>query len=228
MLVAERLAVLDPVHGGKPLCVSEGGYTTAIGRGYTGGAWLVPQDVAGLYAPKHMMVHAVDGRKFFAYELLDEAPPYKDTNVATREAGFGMVTTPSVDPSTWRRKQGFDSMRRFLGLVRDVQVRTPASLRVQVTTNGTTSTKLRSALLHRSDGKHLLVIWQAVNLYEWDRNTMSGQNLRVDPLTVTIGLERATPVSVYEPSTRDTAVKGFTAQTFNQTLGSGMQVLQIG
>jgi len=34
--VAERLSVLEPVHRGKPICVSEGGYTTALNRGYTG------------------------------------------------------------------------------------------------------------------------------------------------------------------------------------------------
>lgn len=47
-LVDERLALLEPLHPGKHLCISEGGYTTAIGRGYTGGADLVPEDVASL------------------------------------------------------------------------------------------------------------------------------------------------------------------------------------
>lgn len=109
----ERLAVLDPVHGGKPLCVSEGGYTTSLGRGYTGGAELVPEDVAGLYAPKHLMVHLLGGPR-------------------------------------------------------------PGSL----------------------------VIWQAVDLYDWDRNKRSGRYLNVTPLSVTVTLDTALPVAVYEPSTR--------------------------
>lgn len=223
--VAERLAVLEPIHRGKPLCVSEGGYTTAINRGYTGGAWLVPPDVAGLYAPKHMLVHVLAGRKFYNYELLDEAPPYADHDVATREAGFGFVETPSLSPSTWRRKPGFDAMRRLLGLVRDVGGGAPTSLRVSVTASGST---LRTVLMSRSDGKHLLAIWQAVDLYEWDRRTLSGQYMQVSPLAVTITLDLATPVSVYEPSTRDTPVNSFIAQTFTQSVGAGMQVLQIG
>ncbi len=223
--VDERLAVLKPMHAGKPICVSEGGYTTAIGRGYTGGAWLVTPEAAAIYAPKHMLVHAMDGRMFFAYELLDDAAPYANTDVATREAGFGLVTTGTVTPSAWRRKPGFDSTRRLLELVRDSTVRTPVGLRVQVTAKGTT---LRSALMHRSDGKHLLAIWQAADVYEWDRRTLTGRYLNVPALTVTITLEKATPVSVFEPATRDTAVNSFTATTFNQTLGTGMQVLRIG
>lgn len=224
LLVTERLAVLDPVHGGKPLCVSEGGYTTSLGRGYTGGAELVPEDVAGLYAPKHLMVHLLGGRKFFSYELLDEAPPYRDTDTATREAGFGLIATPTLDPLTWRAKAGFEAMRRLLDLVRDGGS-APVGLRLSVTAGGAT---LRSALLYRSDGKHLLVMWQAVDLYDWDRNKRSGRYLNVTPLSVTVTLDTALPVAVYEPSTRDTPVKNFTAQTFTQTLSAGMQVLQIG
>ncbi len=223
--VAERLAVLEPIHPGKPVCVSEGGYTTAINRGYTGGASLVPPEVAGLYAPKHALVHLLGGRQFYSYELLDEAAPYADAGVATREGGFGLVETPSVDPGSWRRKPGFESMRRLLGLVRDVGGRAPVSLRVSATASGST---LRTALMSRSDGKHLLAIWQAVDLYEWDRKTLSGRYVRVNPLPVTISLDLATPVSVYEPSTRDTPVSSFTAQTFTQTVGAGMQILQIG
>lgn len=196
MLVAERLAVLDPVHGGKPLCVSEGGYTTAIGRGYTGGAELVPEDVAGLYAPKHLIVHLLGGRKFFSYELLDDAPPYRDTDTATREAGFGLVATPTLDPLTWRAKAGFEAMRRLLALVRDAGG-PPVGLLLSVTAGGAT---LRTALLYHSDGKHLLVIWQAVNLYDWDRTKRSGRYLPVAPLSVTVTLDSALPVAVYEPS----------------------------
>ncbi|MDQ4040057.1 MAG: hypothetical protein M3313_17345 [Actinomycetota bacterium] len=224
LLATERLAVLDPIHGGKPLCVSEGGYTTSIGRGYTGGAELVPEDVAGLYAPKHLMVHLLAGRKFFSYELLDEAPPYTDTDTATREAGFGFIATPKLDPLTWRAKPGFEAMRRMLGLVSDGSF-TPVGLRVQMTAAGST---LRSALLHRSDRKHLLAIWQAVQLYDWDRTKLSGRYIGVNPLSVTVTLDAALPVAVYEPSRQDTPVKTFTAQTFTQTLGAGMQVLQIG
>jgi len=223
-LVADRLAVLTPMHPGKPVCVTEGGYTTALGRGYTGGAELVPEDVAGHYGPKHLMAHMLGGRKFFSYELLDEAPPYRDTDTATREAGFGLIATPTLDPLTWRAKAGFEAMRRLLDLVRDGGS-APVGLRLSVTAGGAT---LRSALLYRSDGKHLLVIWQAVDLYDWDRNKRSGRYLNVTPLSVTVTLDTALPVAVYEPSTRDTPVKSFIAQTFTQTLGAGMQVLQIG
>ncbi len=41
-------------------------------------------------------------------------------------------------------------------------------------------------------------------------------------------LDAALPVAVYEPSTRDTPVKTFTAQTFTQSVGGGMEILQIG
>jgi len=222
--IAERLNALQPLHPGKPVCVSEGGYTTAIGRGYTGGAELVPEEVANLYAPKHLMVHVLGGRQFFAYELLDDAAPYRDTDVATREAGFGLVATPTLDPVTWRRKAGFEAMRRLLGLIRDAGT-TPVGLRVSVSAGGGT---LRTVLLHRSDGKHLLVLWQSIDLYEWNRTTRTGQYLRVTPLPVTVNLDAPLPVAVYEPSTRDTAMSSFVAQTFTHTVGAALQVLRIG
>ncbi|MDQ3475582.1 MAG: hypothetical protein M3492_04360 [Actinomycetota bacterium] len=232
-LIDERLVVLEPVHPGKPLCVSEGGYTTSIDRGYGGGAWLVPPAVASLYAPKHLFVHALEDRKFFAYELLDEPPPY-DSDDTIREAGFGLVETPSPDPRTWVRKPGFEATRRLLALVRDNEGRrTPAGLRVSITTpadvGGATQTDtLRSALLHRSDGRHLLAIWQAVDIYKWDRNELSGTYLPVEPLQVAITLERPLPIAVYEPSLRDGPISKFTAETFTQSVGVGLVVVQIG
>ncbi len=223
-LVDERLALLEPIHPGKPVCVSEGGYTTAIGRGYTGGADLVPEDVANLYAPKHLLVHALGGRQFFSYELLDEAPPYKD-NDAIREAGFGLIQTPRRDPGTWQAKPSFDAVRRLLTLVRDVKGHQPVDLALQITGGGDT---LRTVLLHRSDGKHMLAIWQAVKLYEWDGYSRRGRYLPVDPLTVTITLPQPLPVAVYEPSTQDLPVDRFTALTFSQTVGGELLVLEIG
>ena len=45
---------------------------------------------------------------------------------------------------------------------------------------------------------------------------------KVNPLSVTVTLDAALPVAVYEPSTRDTPVKTFAAQTFTQSVGGGM------
>ncbi|MGI8651346.1 MAG: hypothetical protein ACR2I7_00955 [Geodermatophilaceae bacterium] len=232
-LIDERLDVLEPLHPGKPLCVSEGGYTTSIDRGYGGGAWLVPPAVASLYAPKHLFVHLLEDRTFFAYELLDEPPPY-DSDDTIREAGFGLVETPSPDPRTWVRKPGFEATRRLLALVRDGEARhTPPGLRVAISNpanvpTATPADTLRSALLHRSDGKHLLAIWQAVDLYKWDRNELSGSYLPVESLPVTITLERPLPIAVYEPSLRDGPINEFTAETFTQSVGVGLVVIEIG
>jgi len=82
--------------------------------------------------------------------------------------------------------------------------------------------------MQRSDGKHLLFLWQALKLYEWDRLTLSGRYLQIAPLSVSVTLDQSLPISVYEPSIRDTPVKRVIAQTLTQTLGAGMQVLQIG
>lgn len=224
-LVDERLAILEPLHRGKPLSVSEGGYSTSIGRGYTGGALLVPEQVAGLYAPKHLLVHLLGGRMFFSYELLDEPPPYKGPERTILEAGFGLVATPTADPATWRAKPSYHAMRRLLALVRDVEAHSPAGLRVQVTGGGET---LRTALLHRSDGKHLLVIWRAVDLYEWDRTTLTGRYLPVEPLSVTVTLDEPLPIAAYEPSTQDAPVGRGTARTFPLSVAGGLLVLEIG
>ncbi len=225
LLVDERLALLDPVHPGKPVCVSEGGYSTAVNRGYTGGSDLVSARAAAHYGPKHLLVHAVGGRPFFSYETLDEAPPYKDTERTTREAGFGLVRTPSLNPSSWSAKPGFDAIRRTLSLLDDQPGHVAQGLDIEI---AATTPDLRTALFHRSDGRWLLTIWLAVDLYEWDPPTQSGRNLPVEQHSVTITLAQALPVAVYEPSTQDAPVDTFTAQAFTQSLAGGLQILEIG
>ncbi|MGI8651810.1 MAG: hypothetical protein ACR2I7_03320 [Geodermatophilaceae bacterium] len=116
-------------------------------------------------------------------------------------------------------------MRRLLALVRDGEGHQPADLALQITGGGNT---LRTVLLHRSDGKHLLAIWQAVKLYEWDGNTRRGGYLPVEPFPVTITLPQPLPVAVYEPSTQDLPVDRFNALTFTETVGAALLVLEIG
>lgn len=223
--VDERLAVLRPLHPGKPVCVSEGGYTTSIGRAYTGGADLVPEEVAGLYAPKHLLVHLLGGRVFFSYELLDEPPPYKDAERATLEAGFGLVGTPTADPLTWRPKPAFEAVRRLLHLVRDIEGHTPFGLPLRIT-GGDES--LYTALFHRSDGKWLLCLWRSVDLYRWERASLTGHQLPVKPLPITVTFEQPRPIAVYEPSKQDLPVDSFTAQDFTWSVAAGLLVMQIG
>ncbi|MDQ4037963.1 MAG: hypothetical protein M3313_06365 [Actinomycetota bacterium] len=225
LLVDERLALVEPVHPEKPVCVSEGGYTTAVHRGYTGGADLVSAGTASLYGPKHLLVHAVAGRPFFSYETLDEAPPYEDSERTTREAGFGLVRTPSVNPASWVAKPGFDAIRRTLALFKDQPGHAAQGLQVEV---AAASAELRTALFDRSDGKWLLAIWRAVDLYEWDPAKGSGRNLPVEELSVTITFAEVLPVTVYEPSTQDTPVDSFSSQSFSLTVTRGLVVLQIG
>ncbi|MGI8652713.1 MAG: hypothetical protein ACR2I7_07960 [Geodermatophilaceae bacterium] len=222
--VDERLALLQPIHPGKPVCVSEGGYTTSAERGYTGGAELVSEQAAALYAPKQILVHAIAGRAFFSYEALDEAPPYKDTR-AVREGGFGLVRTPTTDPSSWTPKPGFDAIRRTLSLLKDAPVLISSPLTVDVIA---ATADLRTALFQRSDAKWLLAVWRAVDLYEWDRVTLSGRALLVQPEQVTVTFDEPRPVTVYQPSRQDTPTLRFNRSTFALSVGGELQICEIG
>ena len=222
--VDERLALLRPLHPGKPVCVSEGGYTTSVDRGYTGGAVLVSEEAAALYAPKQLLVHAVEGRPFFSYELLDEAPPLRDTERSVREAGFGLVRTPTTDPDSWTAKPGFDAIRRLLVLVRDVRPTPAVQLEVQVTAN---TADLRSALWNRSDGKWVLAVWRAVDLYKWDQETLTGSAVSVASEQVTITLDEPHLVAVHQPSDRDAPTEVIIGAVVTLAMGAELQILVI-
>jgi len=224
VMVDERLALLAPIHPGKPVCVSEGGYATSVDRGYTGGSVLVSEDAAALYAPKQLLVHAMAGRLFFSYELLEEADPLQDTERSVREAGFGLVRTPTTDPDSWSPKPGFDAIRRFLALAQDARINPAVSLLAKVTSDGT---DLRTALLDRSDGTSLLAVWRAVDLYDWDPDTLSGSPVTVQPEQVTIVLDERRPVVVHQPSLRDAPTDVFIAKDFTLAVGGELQVLEI-
>lgn len=218
-----KLSWVEPVHPGKPVAVTEGGYSTSTDRGYTGGSKLTAETEAGLYAPKHLMVHAVAGRQFYTYELLDGPPPYTDTQRDTREAGFGLVRVPSLTTGTWTAKPGFDAMRRLLALFKDPTPHTPSGLVVDVTG----PSDLRQGLYQRSDGKWLLAVWRAVDLYTWNSVTQTGTSLAVTNRTVTVTFGQSRPVKVYEPSLQDAATRNITVTTFTINLGKGLQVCEI-
>ncbi len=222
--VDERLALLQPIHPGKPVCVTEGGYSTSVDRGYTGGAELVSEKAAALYAPKQLLVHAIAGRPFFSYEALDEAPPYKDTR-ATREAGFGLVRTPTVNPASWTAKPGFDAIRRTLALLKDAPLLISSPLTVDVVA---ATADLRTALFQRSDSKWLLAVWRAVDLYEWDRVTLTGRELLVQSEQVTVTFDEPRTVTVYEPALQDAPTLRFNRSTFALSVGGELQICEIG
>ncbi len=218
------LQLLRPIHPGKPVCVSEGGYTTSLNRGYTGGSELVSEEAAALYAPKQLLVHAIAGRPFFGYELLDEAAPFEDTERSVREAGFGLIRTPTTDPDSWDAKPGFDAIRRLLLLLRGVDSSPVEAPWAHVTAS---VTDLRSAFWSRSDGKDVLAVWRAVDLYTWDQDARTGREVAVQPEQVNITFEGERLAVVYQPSLQDRPTNVFIGESFNLAVGGELHVVEI-
>jgi hypothetical protein len=217
--------------GDHRVTCTEGGYWNHLGAdgtrnvipNYTGGARAVPEDVAALYTPRHLCEHYLRGNRFFSYQLLDQT--VNDT--FDRGAHFGLARTD------YTPKPAFVAMRRLLDLVGDRSATSfdaptfkPTGLAYRVSGQGG---DYRSLLLQRSTGKHLLIMWRDVQLYDYNVDTNTGKYLTVNPYTITVTLQNRAPVNLHQPSTRS----GPTSQlnpttTFNVPLAGALTIAEIG
>jgi hypothetical protein len=217
--------------GGLRVTCTEGGYWNHLGAGgtenvipdYAGGARAVPEDVAALYTPRHLCEHYLRGNRFFTYQLLDQTVNYR----SDRGAHFGLIRTD------YTPKPAFVAMRRLLDLVGDRSATSfdaptfkPTGLAYRVSGQ---EGDYRSLLLHRSTGKHLLIMWRDVKLYSYDVNTKTGKYLPVNPYTVTVTLKNRAAVNLHQPSTRAGPTSQLnTTTTFNVPLAGALTIAEIG
>jgi len=102
------------------LFVTEGGFATNLN--VTVGPKKLPEDVHGIYAERLIMSlltprrwNGLGVKRFFLFELLDDPDP--DENLTA--AHWGQVFTPSLDTSTWSRKQSFNRIKALMAKVSD-------------------------------------------------------------------------------------------------------------
>lgn len=224
-------AVRDMYAVQRPITVTEYGWANTSpedpdGERYAGGAKSCPESVTARYAPKAPLNALLLGYQgAYAYEMLENQPPYANDGPAIRQAKFGYVRTHALDPSTWQRKAQFHAMRRVLALFADPgPTFATQPLAAAVRAN---CPDLRALAFQRRTGEHLLALWRTVDLYQCDRRTNAGRHLEVVPSTVTVALDRARPVAVHRPSTQDGPVDSGTQSEFTVDVADELLVLVI-
>ncbi|MEI2776321.1 MAG: hypothetical protein V9G19_10205 [Tetrasphaera sp.] len=144
------------VTGPLPQAVTETGWHNAI---YTGTSHLyTPEDVAGVYAPRLLLEYFIrDTPKVAIYELVDDA---RDPEGNDRESHFGLLRFD------FSRKPAFISLANFMRII-NLQFRVggqgmPAPLQPRVTVgDGLRDTDVRTVLVPRPDGRHLVFVWRS-------------------------------------------------------------------
>jgi hypothetical protein len=106
-------------------------------------------------------------------------------------------------PDTWRKKAEFHTMRRWIGLLSD---RDPSSLEAYpfqptglryllVGAEG-----VEQLLVQKHDGRHFLLVWREVEVFDADSSARSDVRTGVAPQDVELRLSTPASVNVYAPS----------------------------
>lgn len=216
----------------RPVTFSEYGWNNTSpedpdGQQYDGGAKSCPLSVTAVYAPKAPLNALVRGlHSVYAYEMLDNQPPYANNGAALRQAKSGHIRTPGLDPSTWERKPHFHAMRRFLRLFADPgPAFTPTPLTAGIRAD---CPDLCVLAFQRRSGEHLLALWRPVDLYHCDQRTNVGEHLSVSAAPVTVELAQPRAWAEHRPSTQDDPVASGQDSRIVVSVGAELSVLVLG
>lgn len=167
----QKLAAAQAAFPGQPVSVNEYGYRTP-----SPAASAMPEWVSATYEVRALCTAAAAGLWSLAtYQLLDDANAPTDPG-----SYFGIVDSTMGDPSKWRRKPSFDSLKLLVALTRDTAgpVFTPAPLAATIT--GTPNT----LVLGKRDGSHGVLHWRDDMVY----NNATGQTITLTPAASTVKL----------------------------------------
>lgn len=196
------------VTGEAPVYVTEAGYHNALNS--TESHFAVPEDVAGVYAPRLLLEHYLRGiSRMYYYELLDEHPDPEGLN---KEASFGLLRYDfSPTPA-------FTALRNLLALARDSGAGSGAGSRASALAHSIEGAddNLRQVLLTKSDGSNLLILWRDVSVFDQEherRLEVTEQHLIVNfgrrvAFTVYHPSSSATPVSTGDAASADVGIRG--------------------
>ena len=140
-----------------PMWATETGYSNALNG--TSGFKPAPEDVAATYGPRSILTYFERGAMSTRFELLGDP----NASLVEQEAHFGLVRTPSLDPSTWTTKPEFSALKNFTRGLRDSAASyTPAPVPLQVTA----PSNIKWLLTAKSNGSKTLYAYLNASVYD--------------------------------------------------------------
>ena len=173
---------------------TETGYTSALNT--TSGFRPVPEEVAAVYGPRSILTYFERGAMSTRFELLNDP----EVGLRNQEAHFGLVRTPSLDPSTWSTKPEFDTVKAFQERLMDpVASYSPVPVRLKVTAPA----DVKWTVVQKSDGSSRILAYRDVSVY----NVVTKTRLDPGAVAVTVTDREGTRVVGVGPNVRGIRVR---------------------
>jgi hypothetical protein len=195
----------------------------------------VPEAASAIYAVRGICDFFKRNTIYGRFELLDDPDPINYSSqqminqTAAREAHFGLVamtkdTIRESTPDTWRKKPEFYATKNLLRLLADPgPAFTPSPLTVSVTGGGP---DLNQLLLQKRNGKHYLLLWRDVQVYE--KYPLATQ-IEIEPSRLTVQLGTARPMAIYRPNSQPEPRRTYSARTsIALNLRGSLKIIEIG
>jgi hypothetical protein len=197
---------------GKPVIMSETGYTNAINN-TTSGHKPVPESASGIYMPRLFLYYFSLGIPHtFVYQLIDEY----NADMVDVERSFGLVR------GDFSRKPAFNSLRNLITLLKDPGPAFNTGY-LQYQLSGT-NTKTKSQLLQKRDGSYWLAVWQADSV--WDTTNRVALTPTPVPVTLTLGTA-ASSIKRYAPNQGTTVMGTGSGTSHSFSSSAEVTLLQI-
>lgn len=186
----------------KPIMSTEGGFN--VGIGITTNGMPVSDQAAAVYAPRHLMETWIRNvQRWWKYELLNDPDAGAPSDY---ESWWGCIYTPSLDPATWTKGLQFYAFKNFLSIIGesgrwDAPSYTTTPLPVEVTGGGS---NFKWRLFQKSNGKHLVIMWRDVSVYNYSKATGTGSMVTISPVNAVVKFETSKNVSIYSPTDQAT------------------------
>jgi hypothetical protein len=179
-----QVALAHTISGDKQIVITESGYHNALNDHHDQPA--VSEEAAAKYIPRLFLEDFAHGIvRTYLYEFLDELPNPRLTDL---QLHWGLIRSDGSE------KPAFTAMKNLIAELSDsTAMNNPQSLRYSLSGG---SSQLHHLLLEKSTGQFLLVLWQEVPSYDYDRQRAISNPLQ--PVTLTLD-QAAKNISIYEP-----------------------------
>ncbi len=193
------------IAGSRPLFVTECGYSTLAG-----GSGSVSEEAAARYLPRLLLAHFAQGvERTYIDELSDGSTPTRTVN------SQGVIRADGT------HKAAFLPLKRLLLHTLDAGPAFAATP-FEVTLDGVVDS-LRQVLLERSDGTHVMALWNEVASFD----PKAGITLAPEPLTVTVRLPAPASYQVFRPLLADEAIATGLAQAIRLSVADDVSLLEV-